>query len=676
MKKISYGDPLRLGPVTMKNRIIKSPQSTYFWAEDQSVSEQVLAHYQALAAGGTGLIVIAALQLFPCAHGRREGGLYDDRFIPGMKRLTDAIHAHGCVVTAQLIHDGASDLERPRCSTAFTADELPCPTEFCSPCTGVSLAEIEEMKKAFVDGAIRAQKAGFDGVEVHTANAYFLVSFLSRIWNRRTDQYGPQSMENRTRLQREIIREIRRACGEDFVIGVRMNGQEFGHERAMTIEEGVEAARLFDREDINYISVTGYGYGAVPMQYVADYWAYPEADADMRAYVGNFASGLLIPAAAAIKKAVEHPVFAGGRLDAERGEELLAHDVLDGILFGRPHWADAELAKKILSGRYDSIVRCTRCATCEDPQDGVPRRCRVNPAFGREAVLTVTKTASPKRVLVVGGGPAGMEVARVASLRGHAVTLCESQGCLGGKLPLAIMVKGCRFDEVQSLLSRLEEQVRQQVSDIRLGTTVTEDFVNRERPDVVVLATGGQYRLPDIPGIDLPQVQGVRSLAGRASLPLKLFGPARLHTLSKYVMPGMGRRVVIIGGQIEALQGAVFLGRRGRLVTLVESGERLGDRMPPRYLRRTLAWMQRTGVVVHTSTKVQQIVRDSVQCIKNGVAFSISCDQVLVFMPPEVNGDLLSSLSVPVYRIGAAAGVGHSLMVHAIYDARALGCTL
>ena len=676
MKSVRYGDPLQLGPVTLKNRIIKSPQSTYFWAEDQSVSEEILAHYQALAAGGTGMIVIGALQLFPCAYGRREGGLYDDRLIPGMKRLTEAIHAHGCAVIAQLIHDGASDLERPRCSTAFTAEELPCPTEFCSPCAGVSLDEIEEMKDAFVNAAVRAKKAGFDGVEVHTANAYFLVSFLSRIWNKRTDQYGPQSMENRTRLQREIIRAIRGACGDHFVVGVRMNGQEFGHERAMTLAEGVEAATLFDKENINYISVTGYGFGAVPMQYVADYWAYPEADADMRIHVDKFASGLLIPAATAIKKAVSKPVFAGGRLDAERGEALLAQNALDGILFGRPHWADAELANKILCGRYDSIVRCTRCATCEDPQDGVPRRCRVNPAFGREAVLAITKTASPKRVLVVGGGPAGMEVARVASLRGHAVTLCERQGQLGGKLPLAILVKGCRFDEVRSLLTRLETEVRREVKDIRLKTTVTADVISRERPDVVVLATGGQYRLPDIPGIELPHVQGVKRLASNAALPLKLFGPVRLHALSNYFLPGMGKNIVILGGQIEALQGAVFLGKRGKRVTLVDPGEKLGDRMPPRYLRRTLAWLRRNNVVIHCQTQVQRITKDSVACVKEGTAFSINCDQVLVFMPPEANDELFSTLSVPVHRIGAAAGVEHSLMVHAIHEARVLGCSL
>lgn len=676
MNTSPYASPLPLGPVTLKNRIIKSPQSTYFWAEDQSASEEVIAHYEALAAGGAAMVVIAALQLFPCQHGRKEGGLYDDRLIPGMKRLTDAVRRHGCVSVAQLIHDGASDMERPRCSSAFAAHELPCPTEFCSPCTGVSSEEIAEMKQTFLQAAIRAKKAGFDGVEVHTANAYFLVSFLSRIWNRRTDEYGPQNMENRTRLQREIVRDIRAACGEDFLVGIRMNGQEFGHEQAMTIAEGVEAARLFAAENINYISVTGYGFGKLPMQYVADYWTYPEPDPDMRPHADKFASGLLIPAASAIKAAVNKPVFAGGRLDAELGQTLLERNALDGILFGRALWADAELPRKILEQRYTDIVRCTRCATCEDPQDALPRRCRVNPAFGREAELRLTKAQTPKHVFIVGGGPAGLEAARVAALRGHRVTLCEQDSALGGKLRLATMVKGNQFEDVQSLTRRLVDSVRALPVDVRLRTHVTPDLLDAAHPDAVVLATGGLYRLPEIPGITLPHVTGVTALAARAALPLQLFGPARLHALSAWFMPGVGREIVVLGGHIEGLQGALFLRKRGRRVTVLQEGEEIGGRMPPRYLRRTLAWLAAQGVQIRTSVTVQRIAAGEVVCREGEQAFCLPCDQVMVFTPPVSNETLSGYSGAPTYCIGAALGVDHSLMVHAVRDGRALACTL
>lgn len=670
-----YGDTLKIGKKTLKNRIIKSPQSTYFWNEDQTVSEKILGHYEAIAAGGASMIVLAALQLFPCKFGRREGALYDDSQISGMKKLTDAIHKHDCLVVAQLIHDGASDAENPRCSTAFAENELPCPPEFCSPCSGVSSDEIEEMKKAFVAAAVRAQKAGFDGVEVHSANAYFLVSFLSRIWNKRTDEYGCQNMENRTRLQREIIREIRKVCGEDFIVGFRMNGIEFGHERALTVEEGVEAAKLIDREQVDYISVTGYGFGQNPMQYVADYWPYPEADGYMKQYLPLFSTGLLIPAAAAIKKSVSKPVFAGGRLDAESGEEVLKKDLIDAVLFGRPLWADPELPNKILSGRREDIIRCMRCATCEHPQDGVPRRCRVNPAFGRETELIAEPAAQRKKILVIGAGPSGMEAAGVLARRNHTVILCEKESAVGGKLPLAMLIKGNSFENIKNLIARLEQGLRHPNITLKLNTEATDEFIREIAPDVIINASGGNYLLPEIKGIDLPNAAGIKRLSGQARLPLRFFGGDTLHALAAWFCPGIKNNVVIIGGQIEAVQGAVFLTKCGKKVKIITEESELGGRMPPRYLRRALTWLRQQGVEMLLNRNILEIKKDSVVISRNGTAESVPCGQVLVLTPPAEHIDFIKKYP-NAFSIGAAAGVEHSLIINALHDAREVACKL
>lgn len=670
-----YGDTLKIGKKILKNRIIKSPQSTYFWNEDQTVSEKILGHYEAIAAGGAAMIVLAALQLFPCRFGRREGALYADSQIEGMKKLTDAVHKHDCLIIAQLIHDGASDAENPRCSTAFSENELPCPPEFCSPCTGVSRAEIEEMKRAFVASAVRAQKAGFDGVEVHSANAYFLVSFLSRIWNKRTDEYGCQNMENRTRLQREIIREIRKECGEDFIVGFRMNGIEFGHERALTIEEGVAAAKLIDREQVDYISVTGYGFGKNPMQYVADYWPYPEADNYMKQYLPLFSTGLLIPAAAAIKKSVSKPVFAGGRLDAESGEEILRKDLIDAVLFGRPLWADPELPNKILSNRKEDIVRCMRCATCEHPQDGIPRRCRVNPAFGHETELIAEPAEQRKKILIIGAGPSGMEAARVLAQRNHNIILCEKEARVGGKLPLAMLIKGNSFENIKNLITRLERGLQHPNITLKLKTEATDRLIQEIAPDIIINASGGDYLLPQVKGIELPNVAGIKRLSKQAEFPLKFLGGDTLHNLAAWFCPGIKNNIVIIGGQIEAVQGAVFLTKCGKKVKIIAKETELGDRMPPRYLRRALTWLRQQGVEMLLNRNILEIKKDSVVISHNETVESVTCGQVLILTPPAEHINFINNYP-NMFSIGAAAGVEHSLIINAIYDARVTACKL
>ena len=544
----------------------------------------------------------------------------------------------------------------------------------------LTLEEIEEHKRRYIDAAARAKEAGFDGVEVHAAHGYFLASFLSRVWNRRTDQYGIQSYENRTRLMVEIIDGIRERCGEDFPIGVRINGEEFGAKGGMTLEESKEIAKILEKKGVCYISVSGYGFGPLPMTYLPDYFPYPEPEDYMKPYMDRYkGDGVYAYCAEEIKKVVNVPVVAVGRMDEDKAERILSQGKADLIALGRTLWADPEFPNKVRDGRIDDIVRCTRCATCEDPPRGA-RRCRVNPAMGREKELEIKPADTFKKVMVIGGGPAGMECARVAALRGHHVTLVEKASRLGGRLFLASMIKGSDVEDVKPVIKYLTRQITERSGvDLRLNTKGTVELVAKERPDVVVVATGGTYALPVIPGVNRWNVQGVKTMSKLAALPLRILGPDRLNELSKLALP-LGSRITIIGGQIEGIQGAVFLKKRGKNVAVLETADHIGEGIPPRYMERAAAWLKKKEVPISTGVTLEYIDKEGVHYRDNqGRECCRKSDFVLILTrqtPDHSLADSIRNLVPEVHVIGSANGAASSLIVHAIAEGRTLGVKL
>lgn len=694
--------PIQIGKVTVKNRIVKAPQSSKAFGGDHMVNPNAVALYEEIAAGGTGMIVVGACLFMPTTPAWNFPGLYDDKFIPGLKELVDAMHKHNSVAIAQLHHSGPIDNTIPggaMASSTLSGDDLPGDKFY--PTRGVTLEEIEEIKESYFKAALRAKEAGFDGVEVHSGNGYFLLSFLSRIWNHRDDQYGPQSMENRTRLQSEVIRGIRERCGEDFIVGTRINAIEFGHPNGLTLEEGAEAAKYLEEAGAQYISVTGYGYGKkypelqykawdyaikldsaaahAPMQFVPDYYAYPEPDDFMKPYANDYKTGLVVPGAVAVKKAVKVPVITVGRLDGNLGEQILEQGKADMIALGRALWVDHFLPKKLMEGREEDIVHCNRCGTCDDLEPG-PRLCRVNPSFNREIELAIKPTEKKKHVVVIGGGPAGMEAARVLDLRGHQVTLIEKKNNLGGKLHLATMIKGTDFEDLPSLINYLTTQINKSNVKVMLRKEATFKDIAKLNPDAVVLATGGVYELPDVLGIHNSNVSDVNSLSKLADIPLRMFGAKALSKLSEVALPGIGKNIVVLGGQIEGVQGAVFLAKRGRNVTLLVEEEETGRGIPPRYLRRVYPWFARNGVKVVTDIAYKEITKEGVNVIhKDNSKESFKCDSVMVLLSQKPNDTLLKQVEgkfPEIYRIGSANGAKEGLIVDALREGRRIGVSI
>lgn len=673
--------PIQVGGINLPNRIIKAPQDTHFVGLDGHVEDRVVALYEALARGGVGLIILASVPPIAMAPEAQQIAIWDDEFIPGLAEVADAVHRYGSKIFVQLNHGGPAEVEhyptgRAWSASTLEAPELPSPSPHFKPVRGLDRAEIADVEEAYIRAAERAHAAGFDGVEIHAAHTYLLASFLTRIWNRRDDDYGPHTAATRTRIVATIIEGIRARLGNDFAIGARINGREWGAPGALTIEEAVENARALDDLGPAYISVTGYGHGPVPFKYVPDYWRYPEPQPEMKPFIDEMErDGLLIPAAAAIKEAVRAPVVGVGRLTPERAERVLADGKADLAALGRALWADHELVNKLRAGRAEDIRPCTRCATCEVS----PRRCRVNAALGSVDDYELRPADRPRRVMVIGGGPAGMEAARVAASRGHRVSLHEKDSKLGGMLPLAVMVKGTDTEDILSYLDYLCRQLGRLDVEVHLGTTVSEDLVRREAPDVVVVAVGGTYRVPEIPGISSRHVTTTRDLARRARLPLRIFGSERTRALTKLYLP-FGKRVVVIGGRIEGAETAEFLIKRGRRVTIVDTADSFGDGMPARLLMRLRAWLDEKGTPIYTGVHLHETTNTGLRFrTAAGEERTLEADDIVVALPQGPNTTLaraLERVGPEVHTIGPESAERPWLIVDAVAGGFRVGSTI
>ena len=414
----------------------------------------------------------------------------------------------------------------------------------------------------------------------------------------------------------------------------------------------------------------------MPFKYVPDYWRYPEPQRDMEPFVGPAErEGLLLPAAGTIREAVRAPVIGVGGLTPEKAERALADGRADLVALGRALWADPDLPAKLMSGRSAEIRPCTRCATCEVS----PRKCRVNAALGGVEEYVLQPAQRSRRVVVVGGGPAGMEAARVAATRGHTVTLFEKEPRLGGMLPLAVTVKGTETEDILGYLDYLERQLEILDVDVRLRVKATPDDVMRESPEVVVVAVGGTYEVPAIPGTTKASVITTPRLAKRARLPLRWLGAKRLRSLSKLYLP-LGKRVVVVGARIEGVETAEFLIKRGRDVTIVDKADSFGEGMPQRLLMRLRAWLAEKGTPIHLGAEVEEITDAGVRIrTAEDEVLMIPADDVVVAAPQGPNrtaAEMFTGVAAEVQIVGPGNTDDPWLIVDAVAGGFRVGTSI
>lgn len=651
-------EPASIGKVKLKNRMIKTAQGSSTIEPDTGFAgERAKTYYENLAKGGVGLLIVESCGVeYPLGvhHPPVQFRFHDDKLIPSFSELVNVVHKHGCPIFLQLIHSGAwnptgflSDRHDARAPSALTKDELPG-ADFVET-KGMTLSEVEEVIDMFIKAAERARKAGFDGVEINSGTCTLPNSFLSRVFNRRQDKYGISSLEDRARFVTDIVSGIRKRLGADFAVTTLINIAEYGNERATKVAEGVQFAKFIQDAGADAIQVRAHLYGHRGGLLHADRLFYPELifesppeDLDW----SNKGKGSIIPLAEAVKKVVTVPVFAACRLDHILGEKLLQEGKIDFVGMTRRILADPELPRKVIEGRLADIRPCLGCLYCNDVRNlNKLVACRVNAQISRERELTYQPAQKKKKVLVVGGGPAGMEAARVAAMRGHEVTLYDKEPKLGGLLPLAALLKDFEVVEIMDLVRYFQTQFNKLGVRVKLGQEITASMIDKLKPDVVIVAGGGKHTIPTIPGMEGKNVVSSAALHGRLKSYLRFFSPKMLERLTRLWMP-VGKRVLVIGGRIHGCEVAEFLVKRGRQVTIVDSADALGEGMTAYDKFQLFPWFDRKGVRIFSGISYNGINGKRLTITtKEGDKLTLEADTIITALPLQPDTEIVNSLT-------------------------------
>ena len=683
--------PGKIGGLTLRNRIVMAPMGSNYADEDGHCSERIQAFYEARAKGGVGLITMGSIAIaFPAGTAEPyQVGISKDEFIPGLKALTDRVHAHGAKISVQLQHAGKTavrDLAEGR--DLWVPSMPPAPPQsdimqsvtykelstFVRPAKDTPIkirvmdkADIEQMVEWFAAGAKRAQQAGFDGIELHAAHSYILAGFLSSYYNKRDDEYGG-SIENRARLLLEVIAAIRERIGNDFPVWLRLDAHELNTQGGITLEDCIAVSKMAEKASFNAVSISAYS----TISRGSDFTEAP---------LVHKPAGFL-DWAEAVSKEVSIPVISVGRLEPDVANDAIASGKCDFVAMGRKLLADPELPNKLIANSAADIRPCIYCYVCVS-QVFINQRvkCAANPRTGKEFELNVIMTDKPKHIVVIGGGPAGIEAAITASERGHKVTLLERSKRIGGTLFFATLA----YTENGKLLDYLIKQLAQSKVEVKLNTTATPQLIKSLNADEVFVATGASREMPDIKGASLSHVwsgeqlrqllTGEVSPSTRAQLGLvqrlmvgtgNLLGltnqTSTLQRLSHIWMP-LGKRVTIVGGGLVGLELAEFLAERGREVTVIEASRDLGAELSIVRRWRVLDHVRALGVTLVTEAQVSSIdatavhykVKDEEQqsCLADTVvmATGIAADRSLA--------DALSAAGLSVKVIGDSNEVNY-----------------
>lgn len=692
-----------IGGMSLRNRTVMAAMGTEYILEDGRLGERAMDYYEARAAGGVGMIVLETSSVaWPFGMSMPKMlGLSSDKFLPGLRDLAARVQRHGCRIAAQLNHSGkvsAYDVvegrdilvpSRPKpaandMGNGLTMKEMANFVRAAGPdgkgprFKEMQQADIDWVIGCFASAAARVVAAGFDAVEIHAGHGYLLSSFLSPYANRREDEYGGV-LENRARLLLQVVAAIKAEIGDKVPILVRLDAHEYRTEGGICIDDAVTVSTWLEEAGCHAIDVSAYSNNS----------AIGFTEGPLVHQPGGY-----IDFAKAIRRAVNIPVIAVGRIEPEVAEQHIAAGDFDFMGMGRKLLADPELPNKLRDGLAQTVRPCIYCYVCVSQIFiNQPLCCAVNPATGEEARLgSFSPTETAKKVLVVGGGPAGMEAARVLAERGHRVSLWEREDRLGGTLRVAALA----YEPNGKLIDYLEQGLRASSAELVLNKEASFEEIKRGGFDAVVVAVGADRRAPALPGKDMAHVLDGEELrdmlfAGDAHGKLKFYQRLLLRlmhafklnrnidhmrSLSRLYMP-IGRRVAIVGGGLVGVEVAELLAERGRQVTVLEPGRDFGAELSIVRRWRVLHGLADHGVTLLANAQVRSIDADGLSYAQSEEQGRLAADTVIIAQGAQPNTRFeadLKSAGIEVYNIGDSAQIGY--IEGAVRSARELAVSL
>ncbi len=682
--------PGRIGSMELKNRIFMTAMGDNLAEDDGMCGARTRAYYAARAKGGAALLTVGSVSVgYPVGSNCQwQVALSGDRHIPSIRGVADVVHEHGAKLALQLHFGGLVAMTDMKEGRPVWCPSIPLPPKPGDVMDGFLLDEIanadfanvkdvsfkvmtaqdaEHLIQMFADAAARAKEAGADGVELHGGHGYIFSSFISPASNRRTDEYGGP-LENRARLLIDAVRAVRAQVGQDYPVWCKIDEEEFGKEDGIGIEDAKKLAVLLQAAGVDAITASSY------------------ADQSQ----GKYHSGsniphkpeLMIPGALQIKSVLDIPVITSGRIEPEAADKYIGEGKFDFVAMGRKLLADPELPNKLKVGKPEDVRPCIYCYACVSQiYFSKNVKCAVNPetAFERERAVTATDTK--KHIVVIGGGPGGMESARRLTLNGHKVTLLEQSDRLGGTVQFASIA----YAPNERILNWLKGQVSELGIEVRLKTKATPELLKSLNPDEVVVAVGAIRTMPPIPGSDRDNVfsgdemrnlvlgENLDTLKGKTSWATRMAAkagsltgvtrsPEMIREASKAWMP-LGEHIVIIGGELVGLELAEFLAERGRKVTVVDEAPRLGAGIYIVRRWRALSEARELGVSLLPGMKNIAIGNERVTFDDaDGQHHVVEADNVIVAKGAVGNTTLADSLrdaEFKVHTVGDCNGVGY-----------------
>lgn len=648
----NIGKKGHIGNLEIKNRLVMTAMGVGVGDHSGIASDQFIEFYTQRAKGGAGLIITEITRVNN-VHGVGEYdqlSLADDSVIPSFKKLADSVHQYGTKIFAQLHHPGRESHLVLNPSVTELVSSSPFPSKLTpEPTRALTVEEIHSLVKEFADAAVRAQKAGFDGVEIHAGHGYLITQFLSANDNFREDEYGG-SLENRMRFLMEIIDAIREVCGKEFPISVRLSSSEFldgvGITKGITLEESVQTAIACEKAGVNLINVSSGTH-----------------------FTGNtivepttYQQGWKLGLAAEIKKNLTIPVAATSVFrDPEFCDKAIEDGAIDFIAMGRSWLADPEWGEKALSGRADDIRKCLGCMYCFETAGNAlctgegHAYCSVNPYLGEETVYgTPAEDGEGRKAVVVGGGPAGLEAAMILAQRKFDVTLLEKDDHLGGQMYLSSLPP--HREKMANFIKYAEKQLKDLKVDVRFNAEANAKEIKAMNPYTVFICTGSTAVLPkSIPGIDGDNVYVASDiLTERVQL--------------------TGKKVVVAGGGLTGMETAEFLQKKGNEVTDIDMLPGLGLGAFPLVVMDETSRVAESGVRAMPGHKLAEIHKDHVLIEDTaGYQVSLPCDAVIMCLGVRSVNQLEEELTdlEHVYMLGDAKKSGRRVpnAIHEAFEA-------